>query len=252
MVAAMFMSLFKSSPAAKLDQVPLMPRQMNLSGNIVNFAMPENFSKDMPAEDMIEKLDITNPAAYKDNSVTLLRRWWDFSEPGWFAKETGTLMMSVYVRTVQGEGSDITNPLSFVTLLGRQLRQRYEKENRDTAEEFRIQYSQYLNEFAEKQVNKNRWILHLTRILNGSQMAYHYVTPLTPAHYLEVEYVSAPAAEISLRHFIDTYSDPIIERIMNTFDVIYSNANPVVKSIESNQALQLGEMIQEVPQDKLQ
>ncbi len=83
------------------EHVPTMyPRKINLSGNIFGFKMPENFSRDMPAEDMVERLDMEKSEALrKDGYVTLLRRWWDLREPGWFGKEQGTIMMSVSVRT---------------------------------------------------------------------------------------------------------------------------------------------------------
>jgi len=36
----------------------LMPRKIQLSDNILHFFMPENFSTDMPAADMIESVNL--------------------------------------------------------------------------------------------------------------------------------------------------------------------------------------------------
>ena len=41
------------------NNFPYMPRQINLSGNIVNFSIPENFSTDFPADDLKDVEDNT-------------------------------------------------------------------------------------------------------------------------------------------------------------------------------------------------
>src|SRR5690625_7171162 len=40
-------------------------RSVDLSGNVFQFAMPENFSRDMPADDLVERLDISDPDIFK-------------------------------------------------------------------------------------------------------------------------------------------------------------------------------------------
>ncbi len=55
MLATITKAFGLSSPP---EQYPLQPRQINLSGNIVHFSMPENFSRDMPAEDMKETINL--------------------------------------------------------------------------------------------------------------------------------------------------------------------------------------------------
>ena len=66
----------------------IYPRQVDLSGNIFHFAMPENFSKDMPAENMVEKLDIQDLEKFTDPEYgNIIRRWWDIKKPGFLEKK---------------------------------------------------------------------------------------------------------------------------------------------------------------------
>lgn len=68
-------SIFSSlANAAKKEQ--LYHRQVNLSGNIFHFSMPEDFSKDMPAKDLVERLDISDIELFtKPENGNLIRRW---------------------------------------------------------------------------------------------------------------------------------------------------------------------------------
>lgn len=75
--------------------IPYMPRQINLSGNIVNFSTPENFSKDFPANDLIENYELNKVKA--EHPIELLRRWWAFSDNSFFKKNVGTMMMTVHI-----------------------------------------------------------------------------------------------------------------------------------------------------------
>src|SRR5690606_39085462 len=79
----------------------IYPRQIDLSGNIFSFSMPENFSKNMPAENMVEVLDIGDSKKFDNPEYgNLIRRWWDIKKPGFFGKELGTVMMDISVQRV--------------------------------------------------------------------------------------------------------------------------------------------------------
>src|SRR5690625_4186503 len=101
-------------------------RSVDLSGNVFQFAMPEDFSRDMPADDLVERLDISDPSIFSDpDKGTLIRRWWDIKEPGFFGKKLGTVMMNISVRKVpdnalrwlNSEAYDVTDRLSFMLML---------------------------------------------------------------------------------------------------------------------------------------
>src|SRR5690625_2680719 len=66
-------------------------RSVDLSVNVCQFAMLEICSRDMPADDLVERLDISDPDIFTspaDNTKS--RRWWDIKEPGFFGKQLGT------------------------------------------------------------------------------------------------------------------------------------------------------------------
>ena len=67
----------------------IYPRQVDLSGNIFHFSMPENFSEDMPAANMVEKLDIEDLKKFDNPEYgNIIRRWWDIKRPGFLVKHS--------------------------------------------------------------------------------------------------------------------------------------------------------------------
>lgn len=84
-----------------IDAPPCETRRVNLSGNYFSFAMPEDFSKEMPAENLVESLDITDLTKFGNPEYgNLIRRWWDIKEPGFFGKNLGSVMMDISVQRV--------------------------------------------------------------------------------------------------------------------------------------------------------
>ena len=59
----------------------------------------ETIGKDLPAVDMVEKLDIQDLQKF-DNAEygNIIRRWWDIKRPGFFGKELGAVMMDISVQ----------------------------------------------------------------------------------------------------------------------------------------------------------
>lgn len=76
---------------------PLMPRTVNITGINFHFAMPENFSLDMPGDDLVERVDLKEYSHLPDTRyIGLVKRWWDFYCDSPSAKNTiGTLMLSL-------------------------------------------------------------------------------------------------------------------------------------------------------------
>src|SRR5690554_6838070 len=129
--------LFSGSTQAN---VKTYPRQINLSGNIFHFSLPEDFSKDMPAYDMVETLDISDPKKFDDPEYgNLIRRWWDIKEPGWFGKSLGTVMMDISVqRVVENKRQhlhsmpyDIKDRMDFMLMLDDSFHQNYDALNKE-------------------------------------------------------------------------------------------------------------------------
>src|SRR5687768_5383029 len=113
----------------------IYPRQVDLSGNVFHFSMPENFSKDMPAANMVEKLDIQDLQKFDNPEYgNIIRRWWDIKNPGFFGKGLGTVMMDISVqkppenkkKLISDKPFDITNRLDFMMMVNEQLHLRSE------------------------------------------------------------------------------------------------------------------------------
>jgi hypothetical protein len=111
-------------------------RQVDLSGNIFSFAMPEDFSRDMPADDLVEQLDINDLEKFNDPLYgNLIRRWWDIKDAGFFGKNLGTVMMDISVqrvpenrlKLVRNTPYNISDRLDFLLMLDDSLHQRYNK-----------------------------------------------------------------------------------------------------------------------------
>lgn len=230
------------------NEFKYMPRQINLSGNIVNFSIPENFSKDMPADDLVENLNLNDNSLYdKTNSVALLRRWWDFKDDSFFSKNVGSMMMTIHVYKSLDENKNISHPIDFVETLMLDMNQRDKNENTGRPENEKVHFpTDYYMLYVERKYNNQRWLRSGSGNEDESQMIFHYWIPITPKNYMAVEFNFAPNDNIAMRTFIDTYCRDMLEKIMSTFNVIYSNENPIKAKLENNSKLKLEKLIDEL------
>lgn len=76
---------------------PLMPRAVRITGVNFHFSMPENFSLDMPGDDLVEQVDLKQFSHLPENGcIELVKRWWDFYYgPPRVKNVIGTLMLSL-------------------------------------------------------------------------------------------------------------------------------------------------------------
>ena len=225
-------------------------RQINLSGNKITFAMPENFSRDFPGEDLVETVDLNNVTAALDyHGVTLMRRFWDFKTDGFFKKNTGTLVLLLTVKKIpDGCQKNLAHPLEFVEVLQQALREYYEELNKTTAEEYRFAYSDSYYTFREFILNHHRWIRYVRIRNDGREHASYSAIPVTPSHYFVAEFISLPANTIHIRSFTDNYTDEFTDKIMDTFDIAYAAGNRLVQDIQQCKNLRLEQIIEELTQ----
>ncbi len=221
---------------------PLMPREINLSGNIIHFAMPENFSRDMPAEDMIETVNLSDKSIYQDyQKFTLIRRWWDFKDGGFFGKEYGTLMMSLYIKEASDSlAIDTLKPLDFIDIIIDDI-ERNKPENPDS---LRV-YSDYFAAYKEKYFNHQRWMEYAQDKADPPQILFLYAIPITEKHYVVAEFTSAPNDNIGIRSFLESITEPFIQKIMQTFHITYQYDNPVREAVLKSDGPTLQQLIDE-------
>ena len=238
-----------SSPALAAKKIPLYPRQVALSGNVFHFAMPEDFSKDMPAEDMVEHIDITDLDAFKNGEYgNIIRRWWDIKEPGWFGKNLGTIMMNIAVlpiadnkrHVIHTKPYDIRDRVDFMFMLDDAFHQRYDQLNKEIgpngngeiayhAGVVHIQGRDLSSIYIEANFNQQEWIWY-GAAAPESTLLYVYNLPLTPNLYLEASFHFAHNKNASAWAF-KAAAENKIEGLLNSFKMDYAPGNPFNKIV---------------------
>jgi len=210
------------------EEVSSLPRQINLSGNILYFSIPENFSKDMPADDMIESVNLEDKSIFQDHKkFTLIRRWWDIKGSSFFAKDIGTIMMSIYIKhTPDNSDKNILEPLGFVGA----VIDSFNKLNNEKSSV--VNYPDFYEAYSIVKINKQNWISYPVENIANNQHDINYAIPVTKNNYIEVSFSFAPNNNVSIREFIEIYGKKHIKNIVQSLSVQYlQNSNvPAVVS----------------------
>lgn len=225
-------------------------RQVDLSGNIFHFSMPENFSKDMPAENMIEKLDIEDLKKFDDPEYgNIIRRWWDIKKPGFFGKELGTVMMDISIQRLPANKKNllsakpfnITNRLDFMMMINEQLHNRFDQLNKETESELpetnayhfgccSLLGDRIVSHYRDPIYGDQKWLGYsVSAPLN--QLIVGLALPLTKNSYLEVVTTYSPNQNILPREFLDI-AYRTTNLIENSLKVNYRPDNGIKKIVE--------------------
>lgn len=258
-----------SSPANAGGKNKLYPHHINLSGNIFYFSMPENFSRDMPAADIVETLDISDLQKF-DNSEygNLIRRWWDIKEPGWFGKNLGTVMMDISVqRAVDNKQIlfsdnpyDIKNRFDFMIMLYDSFHQRYDSINKEMGltPEGIPQYSssfssmlgrKILSNQREHNLNNQKWIENGI-VAPRSNLIIILALPITEQTYLEASFTYSKNDNVLLRDFLDA-AFAKMATIQQTFKLDYTPGNPFAKIVGEDWLEQTNDEVLEQHRDAI-
>lgn len=241
----------------------LHPRQINLSGNIFHFALPEDFSSNMPAANMVETLDITDAKKFDNPEYgNLIRRWWDIKEPGWFGKNLGTVMMDISVqRVVENKQHlihknpyNIEDRMDLMLMLDDCYHQRYDALNAEIgAQDGRAvaYHSSVLTMLGRKiETNHREFIFNNQKwIENGvvgprNTLIIILALPLTKSSYLEAAFTYSPNDKVFLRDFRDLAFAKMAS-IQQTFKVDYAKDNPFAKIVGEDWLEQTNEQVLE-------
>lgn len=233
-----------SSPARAGEKAELSPRQVELSDNVFRFSIPEDFSKDMPAHNMVESLDIADPEKFNDPEYgNLIRRWWDIKEPGWFGKELGTVMMDISVQRVAENNEklihdrpyELRDRLDFILMLNDRYHQRYDALNAEmgrTSEGSIPYHSDFAtlsgadihSIYREHEYNGQKWIQTGISAPRGNLILSSNL-PLSDNIYLEATFTYASNDNVSPRDFRDA-AFAKMATIQESFSVQYAEGNP--------------------------
>jgi len=212
------------------EQAPLMPRQIELSGNLVKFSIPENFSSDMPADNMIESVNLSDKEIYLDHEkFTLIRRWWDFKESGLLAKEFGTIMMSMYIKEIpENSDKNILTPLGLIgTTIENFNIESKTGEEKDSEGNVITLHPNFYEAYNIATFNQQNWISYPIEHPSLHQHEIYYAIPITEKNYIVVSFSFAPVNSIPVREFVDEYGRDHMESIMNSFNVEYAKESNV-------------------------
>jgi hypothetical protein len=158
----------------------------------------------MPATDMVEQMDITDPTRFNNGGDgNLLRRWWDIKKPGWSGKELGTIMLDISVQRVPENTKklildkpfNIRDRVDFLLMIDNVFHMRYNELNKslkkstDDVDEYYFSFARVTNadlrsSYYDYDFNNRKWILAESTAPRSGYIKT-FVIPLTDCTYLD-------------------------------------------------------------------
>ncbi|GAB3099580.1 hypothetical protein G8770_03420 [Aestuariicella hydrocarbonica] len=250
-------SLLPFSASAKESVVS--QRRVNIGGYPFSFDLPEGFSKDLPAENLVEQLEINQVDLFDDLTAGhLLRRWWDIKEPGWFGAELGTVMLEMSVqrihpnslKRIHSQPYDVTDRLDFMFAIEELLLRRYKAHNeevrhRDGSWNFELAYNvagiatmlggrvdaRYWNHISESQ----NW-LRYSISAPFDAIVTSYALPVNRNFMIELAFTYSVNHDIALkggkRDFLRVSEEQITDPIINSLYLQYPGDSPIKSAVE--------------------
>lgn len=227
----------------------LHPHWINLSGNVFHFATPEDFSKDIPAVDMVVDLNISDLSEFDNPGYgNLVRRWWDIKEPGWFGKNLGTVMMDISVQKVVGNNKifivsgayDIRKNLDFMLMLNQNYHQRYDQINKELKPEqgrtsayssglLTLSDGKIYSLYYDKIYHGQKWVNYAIAGPQGTTLVV-FALPVSSQLYLEIVFTYSPNAGVSPRE-LGNVAHAKMATIENSFRMDYAEGNAFSKIV---------------------
>ncbi len=215
-------------------------RSVDLSGNIFTFAMPENFSKDLPADPLLEKVDIDSGLT----NTLLIQRWWDIKKPGFFGSNIGTVMMSINllgvpenrIKKIHDKPHVLSDRLGLMLAINESLNTRYRDDGGGLNELYSIPSLVHLfgtdleTEYRDDVYNHQKWTSYSCSG-PASQLIVNHVLPVSKLAFLEVSFVYSPNSGVLPRYFRGIAHE-ITSKVESTFHLSYSKGNSVKKLVE--------------------
>ena len=211
------------------DKLRYTPLRFDLSGNILELAIPDNVSPDMPPTELIPVLDINAPAAFKDaNRVALMKVMYDFPRPGWRKRDYGsmTVTLRVHQKPVSYTG-DIFQREHLIKAVQVDLKNDYQAFNDKVMKDglaagklsvdlldeminFCGNTDQWFEDIAS---NGKNWVRH---IITGLESHGIYCIALDQDDYLTIDFEFMAANDVylsDLRDIARVYMDSIMSRV---------------------------------------
>lgn len=252
-------SILPFSASAKDPSAELAHRQVAIGGSVLSFDLPENFSKDLPADDLVEQIDITHIERFNDlGAGHFLRRWWDIKEPGWFGSELGSVMLEMSVQRIHpntrqwihSEPFNVADRLDFMFAIDKLLTLRYKEHNeevRNSDGSWNYDLS-YFHSGVATMLGPKLYPSHRDHIANHqswlrySLSAPHdaivtsYALPINKDFMVELSFTYSVNNDIALkggkRDFLRTSEEQITNPIINSLYFQYPDNSPIKSVVE--------------------
>ncbi len=232
--------------------------------------MPEDFSRDMPAEDLVESLDITDLKKFDDPAYgNLIRRWWDIKAPGFFGKNLGVVMLDISVnkvpenkrKKIHGQPFNIKDRLDLLLMVDDALHQRYDELIEETAAlEPHLQYGlsgfgslmgkKLQSNYRNKIIDGKKWVDYSA---GGpyDQLIVGYILPITESVFLEFVCTYSPNHNVFPRAFREVAYKKT-DLIEDSLSVSFTKDNKIGTLVSSEQWLTVtNDQVLEKNRDKL-
>ncbi len=228
-------------------------RSVDLGVATLNFSLQEDFSRDMPAEPLIERADIRQKDfAKKLDSGLLLQRWWDIKTPGFLGKNVGMLMMSIGVhavpenkqKLVHNKPYDIFDRLDLMLSLNERFHQMYDGHNQQALASGDGEFAyygaslliglqgDYTTPFRDDIVNQTKWTSYSIAAAKGGELIMAHALPLNKETILEVRFTSSPdKSKISVRDFDELVEEIRIDPMFKQFEIRFNEEANELKSL---------------------
>lgn len=215
------------------DQVVGAQRKVDLSGNIFSFSMPENFSKDLPGNALLEQLDIEKPI----KETLLIQRWWDIKKPGFFGSELGSVMMTINVvpvplntaHALHARAYDISNRVDLILATIENLKKRYTGMDEYSLPELAHVFgAEPETEFRDDIYNRQKWTSY-SIAGPGAILIVNHALPVNAHCYIEASFTYSPNSNVSARYFLD-FAYRLTELVEQSFHLHY-NSDSVIKNV---------------------
>jgi len=198
----------------------LMPRKLCVSNILFSFSMPENFSIDMPADDMIENIDLYNNKTLNSAGViNVLNRWWDYNVviDGKTIKASTRFSIDI-IKDIKIDPKAIFDMEKLIKLEHEELESFYTPINEQHLAQGKLESEVLLPLYPEHYrnitLNDTSW---LNYTLSGSKTADFYLHPLAQNHYIKIGFHFSPHTHFLNCNELREIMGAEVERISNTF-----------------------------------
>lgn len=220
-------------------------REVYLVGNVFVFDMPEDFSRDMPAEPLVERVNGNSGAS----PVQIVRRWWDIKSNGFFPKAFGSVMMNIELvkvpantlRRIHDQPYDIRDRLDFILALDEMVRSSFSDTSSGAMEGGTYSYTfpsvasilgnTIETEYRDYVFNGQKWTGYS---VGGpfDQLIAGYALPITDDYFLNATFTYSPNNGIPPMEF-RRLAYPKMRIIQESFRVRFSETNDMRQTVEA-------------------